>query len=149
MKWSKAVIFSSFHQQVIPKHFLGSRAPVCATIALEDKCLYNKVPPPLSSFLLAFIAEHNIICYGISLWSLWVSCPGYISSQHLADPQPAGLWGEVGETTSMAREHCSAVPKHWHVINTVLATKLSTMRAAMVKVNSISVIPYKETLENW
>lgn len=35
----------------------------------------------------AFIAEHDVMYYGISFWSFFVSGPGCISSQSLACPQ--------------------------------------------------------------
>ena len=67
--------------------------------------------PSSSSFLLAFIAEHDVIWYGISLWSLWVSCPGYVPSQDLAHPQPTGEGGNAGERALTLCEHCSAIAK--------------------------------------
>lgn len=42
------------------------------------------------SFLLAFVAEHDTVWYGISFRSVWVSCPSYAPSQPLAHPQPEG-----------------------------------------------------------
>jgi len=38
-------LFSTSHQQVISKHFLGSRAPVHVAVASEDKHLNNEGPP--------------------------------------------------------------------------------------------------------
>jgi len=34
----------------------------------------------------AFIAEHDVTCYGIFCSSLEVSCPSYIPSQRLGHP---------------------------------------------------------------
>lgn len=42
------------------------------------------VPP--FSFPGAVAAGHIIVWYGISLWSVQVSCPGYVPSQFLAFP---------------------------------------------------------------
>jgi len=48
--------------------------------------------PPFPS---AFISEHGIIQHGRSIWSVGVSCPGSVPSQHLAHPKPLGLWQGV------------------------------------------------------
>ena len=64
---------------------------------------------PSSSFSLT--AERDVIWYGISLWSVWVSCPGSVPSQDLAHPQPTGEGGNFGETALMLWEHCSAGAK--------------------------------------
>jgi len=55
---------------------------MCA-VAPEEKCHNNKCPLPL---LLAFIAEHDVIWYGTSLWSVCISCPDYVPSQSLDHP---------------------------------------------------------------
>jgi len=39
--------------------------------------------------------------YGISLWSLWVNCPGYVPPKILHTPSlhvMGGWWGNVGES---------------------------------------------------
>ena len=74
------------------------------------------MPPHLFLLSIRFIAEHDVIGYGISLLSLWVSCPGSVPSQHPAHLQLTGLfrvgWGGVaGEAASMLWERCSAVAK--------------------------------------
>ncbi|KAM9304501.1 protein FAM133B isoform 4-T4 [Morus bassanus] len=40
-----------------------------------------------------FIAEHNIIRCGISLWSVGVSCPSPVPSRLLVHPQSTPWWG--------------------------------------------------------
>jgi len=64
----------------------GGRAPLRVTVTWEDKHPNSKYP----SFLLppAFIADHNSIRYGLSLWSAGVSCPSCAPSQLLLHPQP-------------------------------------------------------------
>ena len=52
--------------------------------------------PPFS-FLLAFIAEHDVVRHRISTWSFGVSCPGCVPSQPLAPPSlPALEQGVLG-----------------------------------------------------
>lgn len=48
------IIFSTSHQQTMSSHFLGSRASAQVAVALEEKHLHNKCPPPppFSSLLL-------------------------------------------------------------------------------------------------
>lgn len=43
----------------------------------------------------AFIADHNVICYEISLWWVVISCPRSLPSQLLMHPQPAHWQGNV------------------------------------------------------
>lgn len=54
------------------KHFLVSRNSVHIVVASEEKHLQNN-----SSFTSAFITKHDIISYGICLWSVWVSWPSF------------------------------------------------------------------------
>ena len=42
-----------------------------------------------------FITEHDVIWYGISLWSAGVSCPGCVPSQSPAHSQATRWWGGV------------------------------------------------------
>jgi len=55
----------------------------------------NTVTLKTPSFLLPqfYIAEHDVIRYGISLWSARVSCPSCVPSQVLVHPQPTRWWG--------------------------------------------------------
>lgn len=94
-------LLSASHQQGMSRYFLGSRVSVHLMVALEDKCHNNECPPSLRFSLWA-----DTLCCGISLWSLWVSCPLYVSSQDLAPP--AFWWGgNVGETALMLWKHSS------------------------------------------
>jgi len=52
--------------------------------------------PPSSSLPSAFIAEHNVIRSGISLWSGGVTCPGCVPSQFLVHPNLHADGGGVG-----------------------------------------------------
>jgi len=58
----------------------------------RQNAVAQNIPP---FFLLppAFIAERDIIWYGMSLWSFEVSCPGCVLSQLLVHPQPTRWWG--------------------------------------------------------
>lgn len=69
--------------------------------------------PPFLLISLTFYIWADIIWYGISLWSICVSCPGYVLSQNLAHPQPTGprRWGDVGGTALMLCQRCSAIAK--------------------------------------
>jgi len=82
----------------------------------------------------------------LTLWPIWISCPGYVPSQLLAHPVyllgvregRSAEWQK--ETALMLCKHCSTVAKIlWLSINTILVTnsKHSTMWAAMKKINSI------------
>ena len=78
-------------------HLQESRAPSCVTVTWEDKCHCTpNISPLLPSFLLppALYAEHDVIWYGVSLWSVGVSCPGCVPSQLLV--HPSLLAGGVG-----------------------------------------------------
>ena len=48
---------------------------------LEEKLHYSEHVPPFLLLPAAFIAEHDIVWYGKSLWSVGVSCPGCAPSQ--------------------------------------------------------------------
>lgn len=79
------------------------------------------------SFPKAFMAEHDVLWCGVSLWPAGVSCPSCVSSQLLTHLQPA-CGGERSEEWKgcVLCEHCSA-----RVTNTVLVSnsKHSTMQA--------------------
>ena len=74
-------------------HLQESKAPSHVTVTWEDT--YHNFE--CSPFLLLppdIVVEHDIICYGISLVSVRVSCPSCVPSQLLAHPHP--LAGGVG-----------------------------------------------------
>lgn len=52
---------------------------------LSKRCLIS--PKPILSL---FIAEHDVIMHGISLWLVLSHLPGYVTSQH---PQSVHCWG--------------------------------------------------------
>lgn len=69
---------------------------------------------PSSSFLLAFITEHNIIWYEISFWSVWVSNTDYVSSQPLAHPKSTGLWSRGGVWLERQPSCCVSTAQVWY-----------------------------------
>ena len=88
-----------------------SRAPSCITVTWEDKHHHSKRPP----FLLlpsAFYAEHDVIGYGISLWSVGLSCPSCVPSQLFLHAQSTHWWvGVTAEKALTLCKHCSAIMK--------------------------------------
>lgn len=64
---------------------------------LLDLQAYNEVIKPLSQALPspAFIAEHDAMWYGITLWSAGVCCPGCVPFQVLVQAQPDRWGGRV------------------------------------------------------
>jgi len=64
------------HHQPMPSHFPSSAPP--------------RQPPPQLC-----IAQHEVIWYGIRLWSITVSCPSCVPSQLLLHPQPTRWWVSV------------------------------------------------------
>ncbi|KAK4816014.1 hypothetical protein QYF61_011004 [Mycteria americana] len=81
---------------------------------------------------LALYAEHDTIWYGIALWAVGVSCPGYVPSQllvHLAEH------GKLKSPCLVQQQL-----KHLCIINTVFSTnpKHSPIPATIKKIDSIS-----------
>jgi len=117
--------------------FLESRASA-HVVVWEDKCLNHKCPPlptPFPELLLLSRTSRS----GISLWSVWGSCPSCVPSQLLAYPERRR--SKVGRKTKKAftlHKHCSATVKTL-VCYPVLAINenRSTTGVAMKKVNSI------------
>ena len=92
-------------------HFPRSRTSVHVAVALEDKHCNNECSPLLLLLALSFYCWADVIWYGISPLSVWVSCPGYVPSQDLAHLS-ACWWGDnAGETALMLCEHRLAVAK--------------------------------------
>ena len=58
--------------------------------AIAHHPLTNAQPVPEqrlpASFSPILYTEHDVIWYGISLWPVWVSCPGCVPSQRLVPP---------------------------------------------------------------
>lgn len=61
--------------------------------ALTDAQQVPEQWPP-ASFTPRLYILHGVICYGISLWPVGISCPGCVSSQLLVPPSL--LTGGVG-----------------------------------------------------
>lgn len=78
--------------------FLGRRASAHITISWEDRCNKHKYPPSFS-FPQAFDAEHDIIWFGISLWTVWASHPGFFPSHILACSQSTRCRGRGGKSS--------------------------------------------------
>lgn len=89
---------------------------------------------------LAFIAGHDIIWYGISLWSVWVSFCPLLTFCLLPAYWPLGSVG-FGETPLMCGSSASS-SQNWCLISTLLATKHNTTRAAAMR----KLIPYQPDL---
>jgi len=86
-----------------------------------------------------FIAEHDVIWYGMAVRQVQVSCPSYVLSQALA--QPTGLCREKGWRDSLdAAQALLSNSQNIGVLsaNTVVATNArhSIIRAAVKKGNS-------------
>lgn len=59
---------------------------------------------------LSVVAEHDIIWHGIPLWSVWVSCLGYVTSlQPLAHLQPISC--RVENREGLDAKNCGAKAK--------------------------------------
>ena len=83
------------HQQAGVQPSPGEQgSTTCVMVTWEDKRhqLWMSLP---SFFFPQLYAEHDVIWYGISLWSVGVSCPSSVPSQLLVPPQPARWWGGV------------------------------------------------------
>ena len=75
-------------------------------------------PPPASS-LQFYSFSHDVVWYGVSLWPLWVSCPGYVPSQ-LPVPASPCAGRAVGESKKLKCPWlCTALlsNKHQRVIS--------------------------------
>ncbi|NWU74142.1 NAF1 protein, partial [Onychorhynchus coronatus] len=67
-------VFSHAQESWTPSH-----ATLGHTNAITPNVLFLLLPP-------ALYAEHDAIWYGISFWSLWVSCPGCVPSRLFCTP---------------------------------------------------------------
>lgn len=110
----------------------------------EDKHLGKKCfSLPLS---LTFYCWADITWYGISLWAVWVSCPGYVASKNCAYYLLTAERKRLKRLCWCCVSSSQQQLKRWCVINTFLAAstgyKHSTVRAAMWKINSTSAKPY-------
>ena len=82
----------------------AGRCPAISGKAIRAAWNTNAITPKIPHFLLpppAFIAEHNVIGYGISLWWVGVSCPGSVPSQYLVHPQGPRWRGGAGHSEGL------------------------------------------------
>lgn len=49
----------------------------------------------MANLSLVFTAEHNVVWYGICLWSAGVSCPSCVTSHLVVLSQPTPWWNGV------------------------------------------------------
>ena len=85
-------------------------------VTWEDKPRHSKCPPPFFFFPPPLYAEHDVIWYAISLWPVWVSCPGYVPSQlpvHLA----------VRKTEKSSTD-CLATTKNMSMLSTLFSSQI-------------------------
>lgn len=75
-------------------HLQESWAPSHITVIWINKHHHSKQLPPLLLLPPASYAEHVSIWYGISLWSLRVTCPG-VPSQLLLHSHTPCWWGDM------------------------------------------------------
>lgn len=95
---------------------------------------------PFSS--AAFIADHNVIWHGTSLWSVVISCPSCVPSQLLMLPHPGHWQGSVKNREILdAVQWLLSSSYNIHVLSTLFWSKnpISTIRIPMKKINSIRV----------
>lgn len=90
----------------VSSHFQESRASAHIMVTWEDTCHNCKWP---FSCPWAFIAEHDMIGYGTSPWSVEVNCPCCVPSQPLAHLQPTHCrkerkpWGCAGTAQQQSK----------------------------------------------
>lgn len=107
-----------------------------------EQCLPWKTKLPTLFFPYpSFVAEHDVVWYGLTFWPGGAICPYCVSFQPLAHPQTTLGGDRVGKKkpgccTSTLQQQL----KQCCVINTLLATDLkhSTMQTAIKKVNCVS-----------
>lgn len=69
-KQSKKDLFAVFYQEVIFSQFLQSKARVHVVVALKNEWTNNERPLHFLLISLTVLAQHNVIWYRMSLWSL-------------------------------------------------------------------------------
>lgn len=89
-------------------HFPGSKTSAHVVVAPEGKCCKKQMmnyplPHLFSTFIVAVLVEH-IKQHGIPLWPFWISCFGYMLSQHIDHVQITGAGGMLERQQE---------PKHW------------------------------------
>lgn len=119
-------LLSTFDQQEMSGHFLGSTASVHRAAAPEDRCFNKECPPSPFSWLLLLSRCHRV-------WNIPRSC---------SHPSLLVRW-ECYSQPCRCGNIVQEQPKHWCFINTFLATntKHSSTRAARGKITFFSVRP--------
>jgi len=98
-----------------------------------------QMSPHLPSSSPSFYAEHDAIRYGMSLWSVGVSCPCRVPSQLLVHPQPARWWGGVRSRKSLdSVQALLSSNKNIPVLSTLFSyPKHSAIPATRKKINPV------------
>lgn len=116
-RWSKAPCV----RRQMSSHFLKCMDSASVAVTWEGK--HPSITPKV--FLLPFILlSPSFYCWAwcyvvqISLWSIWVSCPGWFSSQSLAHSQHTHCEGRVGKKPWCCANTVQQLLKRWCVIST-------------------------------
>lgn len=101
-----------------------------------------------------FIAEHDIVQYGMCLWSVWVSCLYCVPLPKLFLPYYNLLTGAAERASKAAStlcKHCSPTAPTMVIINPVSITSLkhSTVATTTKKISSIPTKPHTLSLLNY
>ena len=89
-------------------------------------------------------AEHDVIWYGISRWSVWVNCLGYVHSQPLAHPQPTDFWedgSERSESLDTAGHRlmcCACCPTKLHIYT--IKNKSSNVHEIIPRISRLIIL---------
>ena len=108
-KWHS---FSTFYQQADVQPFPGKQGSILYNGFFGRQMPLSQSRAPSFFFPPAFIAEYNIMSYGVSPQSISISCPGCVPCQFLE--HPSLLSGrEIPETwkSSVLYKHCSEITK--------------------------------------
>lgn len=126
---------------LVSVHNPGSKASPVTAVALGIPAVFcNHTCHPPSSFSPVFIAEHDIMWYRISLWTLRISCPGSFHSQILAHL----IFGSSGCCWRDSLDAMQALLSNSQ--NTVVTNaKHITVQVIMRKVNSTPSRPSAHT----
>lgn len=104
--------------------------------------------PFSSSFSPVFIAK-QLMLHEVSLWPVWVTCPGWILFQLLAHIQPTHFGGGEKEKVVILCKQSSAIAKQWFFINIVLTINANQniIWTTVKNINFIPVIPSASMME--
>ena len=87
--------FTTSHRQAGVQPSPGKQGSIMGNGYLGRQMPSLQMSPPFLLLPPALYAEHDVIWYGISLWSVGVSSPSCVPSQLLVHPQPTHWWGGV------------------------------------------------------